>query len=1577
MICEQLERRLLLSYAPLGSPVNVANLTVGTQIAGSSRTVAADNSGNYRVVWVDSVKGLQTRLFDFDGFGLGPVKTVDANTSDYQPTVAMDDAGDFVVAWTSSNQVFAQRFAPDATPLGSAQGFGTVRVGNIVFGTASQPSVAIDALGNYALAYDESNPIVGVFGVVATLNKPTGGSGTFSSLGPEIAANCDSPSVAMNAAGNFVVAYRTGTGSADNEIAAQAFNKVGAKTASAQVTSSDLTDAQPSAAIDGSGNFDIAYTHIISATVIDTGFVYTQYLTDVRLRRFNPNGALRGSTTIVGGTGLETGSAYAPCATIDPNGDFVVAYTLGGSFSDFDPGAGIPTALASAYDSAGNEAQTGLQLATPSASDNDFQPSIALSPNGNLAAAWGNYGTLTDGESFSSNGVFTQTFANSVFGYSLPPGNVIHLVGGVPKTYKVTISRDPSFSGSVSVSVDDVPPGVGVAVSPDTGAPSDSRVITFTEASTIAARTVNTRLRFVGGGLTLTPKIQIQVTPSIITAPNADPLVIGDRIVIAGNGFLSGSIVQFGSGGFNVPSEQATPIDISDPDPFLAGTLSVVVPKGAVNGYISILRPGALPIVSTHYFTIASSLVTGVSRTTVTAPYLQFGGTTIRIYGDGFKSGAKVQFGGAGLSNPLLLSTPQAISSDGKIITVQPGVFALTGPITVIEPDGSSAVSPQSVTVSDFPGTHGFGFTNNWGSGTNLTDLTNLFGYDATHDFIGAFGVGVYVSDPFALAFMYAARGSLDDGQCFGMTLGASRLYSLDASLSSFPPSSATDSWQLSPGDPLYSYLHAQHIAQWSSQGLAQQVIDARLHASFNSTQVYNEIKGYLDAGRATLVDISAFGKGHSVLAYAAEPGNGAGDYYIDVYDPNKPSPTNDASSFANLSSSRIHLRSDGTWAYTGNFAPPTDWSGPFQNMNFIPYGAIPVQPSLPNILTGLLVVYGGGTVSQVSDPSGHRLLNLDGSLNGNPATSLPNSTTIKDDFSSGGPQVALGVNDITETVISNGTPSGQVFLKDGFGVQLFNGIDPKGVKDTLNLLADQSSFNFMTSGPARALDAELMTKMSTGLTRTATFDTTTFTNAGDTVAFDPARQNVMVTHKGAAAMFSLTLAEPDSAGAMESFAGAVMLAAGDSAVFAPSNWSGLNGATMAVTITHGNGTKTHQSLKNKGGALNPTVAEGASFSGPIATVIPAAAAPAGGFKVSIDWGDSSPLATGSATANGSGGYVIAGAHVFKNSGIYEATYTLLAGGNMAGSGVLQIRVTEAVLGASAPAISAATGKLFNGVVATITDANAAEAAADLTASINWGDGTASAGTVVRTGAGKFNIVGSHTYAKPASFSVVTSVTDDSVDLKTAANQIDATKTKAFNGAVGTVAIPAPGTPIGNYSGTIAWGDGSTSLATFSLHGDVIVFSGKHTYAKTGKYNVQLELKGGLTAIAKGIAKVSGAAPLTIKGTIYNDLNKNGLRDVAEGGLAGWQAYVDLTNAGIYVAGDPIATTDAKGNYTLLITPSSGAKSLIIREVRQTGWQRTQPAGVYPLGFYTVTLPATLATSLDFGNVLAPAATSS
>ena len=82
--------------------------------------------------------------------------------------------------------------------------------------------------------------------------------------------------------------------------------------------------------------------------------------------------------------------------------------------------------------------------------------------------------------------------------------------------------------------------------------------------------------------------------------------------------------------------------------------------------------------------------------------------------------------------------------------------------------------------------------------------------------------------------------------------------------------------------------------------------------------------------------------------------------------------------------------------------------------------------------------------------------------------------------------------------------------------------------------------------------------------------------------------------------------------------------------------------------------------------------------------------------------------------------------------------------------------------------MSATTNSPFSGQTATVTDANQFATASQLSATINWGDGTpASAGTV--SGAnGSFTVSGTHTYVSTGSFTVTTAVTDSSGDTATA-----------------------------------------------------------------------------------------------------------------------------------------------------------------------------------------------------------------
>jgi virginiamycin B lyase len=69
-------------------------------------------------------------------------------------------------------------------------------------------------------------------------------------------------------------------------------------------------------------------------------------------------------------------------------------------------------------------------------------------------------------------------------------------------------------------------------------------------------------------------------------------------------------------------------------------------------------------------------------------------------------------------------------------------------------------------------------------------------------------------------------------------------------------------------------------------------------------------------------------------------------------------------------------------------------------------------------------------------------------------------------------------------------------------------------------------------------------------------------------------------------------------------------------------------------------------------------------------------------------------------------------------------------------------------------------GLAFGGDLATFYDSNPAGAAGDFSASIDWGDGTTSAGSVRATGAGTFVVSGDHTYATDGLYTLAVSVTD-------------------------------------------------------------------------------------------------------------------------------------------------------------------------------------------------------------------------
>jgi hypothetical protein len=82
---------------------------------------------------------------------------------------------------------------------------------------------------------------------------------------------------------------------------------------------------------------------------------------------------------------------------------------------------------------------------------------------------------------------------------------------------------------------------------------------------------------------------------------------------------------------------------------------------------------------------------------------------------------------------------------------------------------------------------------------------------------------------------------------------------------------------------------------------------------------------------------------------------------------------------------------------------------------------------------------------------------------------------------------------------------------------------------------------------------------------------------------------------------------------------------------------------------------------------------------------------------------------------------------------------------------------------ATAVPVSATAGTAFTGTVATFTDADGS-GMSNFTATISWGDGRVSQGTIAADPKGGFDVTGTHTYAVGGTFSVFVSLHDNDGD---------------------------------------------------------------------------------------------------------------------------------------------------------------------------------------------------------------------
>jgi hypothetical protein len=357
-------------------------------------SVAMDSSGNFVVVWQsygqDGVaEGIFGQRYDSRGSLRGPEFRINTDTmyAERYPSVANDPSGNFMVVWQNGPgnptlppyDVFGRLYSSTGMPVGEA-----FRVNTYEAGSQHRPSVAADAAGNFVVVWrGEHFDGPGVFG---QRYDPAG-----VASGPQFrvghTAVVGSPAVAADANGNFVVVWPEGSGYSSS-IFGQRYASSGAPLGTEFRVNEITTTSQSFAkvAADSQGNIVVAW-----AGVGQDGSDY-----GVLARRYDSSGAPSGPEFVVNTytTGIQSG----PSVASDASGNFFVAWQ-----SDGQDGSnwGVYGQL---YDSSGTAFGGEFRIST---AVENFQglPAAQLDASGNVLAVWAAAGQ--DGDNL---GIYGQRY---------------------------------------------------------------------------------------------------------------------------------------------------------------------------------------------------------------------------------------------------------------------------------------------------------------------------------------------------------------------------------------------------------------------------------------------------------------------------------------------------------------------------------------------------------------------------------------------------------------------------------------------------------------------------------------------------------------------------------------------------------------------------------------------------------------------------------------------------------------------------------------------------------------------------------------------------------------------------------------------------------------------------------------------------------------------------------------------------------------------------------------------------------------------------------------------------------------
>jgi RHS repeat-associated protein len=281
-------------------------------------------------------------------------------------------------------------------------------------------------------------------------------------------------------------------------------------------------------------------------------------------------------------------------------------------------------------------------------------------------------------------------------------------------------------------------------------------------------------------------------------------------------------------------------------------------------------------------------------------------------------------------------------------------------------------------------------------------------------------------------------------------------------------------------------------------------------------------------------------------------------------------------------------------------------------------------------------------------------------------------------------------------------------------------------------------------------------------------------------------------------------------------------------------------------------------------------------------------AGPVTDFTALVNWGDSSPVTAGAVSGSG-GSFTVAAGHLYGSAATYHPVVTISDVDGQSVTATSTITVTNPSASLSVNAVSATEGASYSSsTLASFTPATGS-GGDTFVASLGWGDGAVTYGTLTSNGLGGYNISGSHTYADESSSNNPESLTVTVLDQTTGAiaargtasvTVADATLSGTANSitawtnqTTGLIVVASftdanSAAPASDFTASISWGDGSsagrgTVLPTPGGSPGQFTVYGQHTWASAGSFTVQTTV----TDVGSSTAQVSGTATVAASST--------------------------------------------------------------------------------------------------------------